>query len=226
MNIEKIIRNKKSNLVVSLDVDNTQRCREIIDKIADYICGIKLHSEIIEDFDDNFADYLIEKKNNHNFFIIEDRKFADIGSICQKQLAQINKKNWADICTAHTIMGKSTIDGLANINVLLIAQASSHKNLIDEKYVENTIKIANECDNVIGFICQEFLHSNFLHFSPGVNIMNSIDNLGQKYNTPEKIIGEKKSDIIIVGRGIIEAENIEEITKKYRDEGFKYSRFN
>lgn len=48
----------------------------------------------------------------------------------------------------------------------------------------------------------------------GVSI--SGDNLGQKYLSPKEVIGEKGSDIIIVGRGILSASDRLQEAEKYR----------
>jgi hypothetical protein len=57
--------------------------------------------------------------------------------------------------------------------------------------------------------------------TPGVSFKNTNDNFGQQYKTPKTIIGEKKSDIIIVGRGIYKSKNPKEIVKKYQIVGWE-----
>jgi orotidine-5'-phosphate decarboxylase len=39
--------------------------------------------------------------------------------------------------------------------------------------------------------------------APGIQLGENGDSLGQKYNTPETAIYEKKCDVVIVGRGIL-----------------------
>ena len=47
------------------------------------------------------------------------------------------------------------------------------------------------------------------------------DNLGQQYNTPAIVIGKRESDVIIVGRGITQADDPAAAAKLYKDEGWK-----
>ena len=46
------------------------------------------------------------------------------------------------------------------------------------------------------------------------------DSLGQQYKTPEMSILDQKCDIIVVGRGITESENVIEATIKYKKAAF------
>jgi uridine monophosphate synthetase len=54
----------------------------------------------------------------------------------------------------------------------------------------------------------------------GVSLSDKNDSKNQNYNTPEKVILERKSDIIIVGRGIYLKEDIFEEAKKYKIEAW------
>ena len=58
-------------------------------------------------------------------------------------------------------------------------------------------------------------------FRSGVKLEAGGDNLSQQYLTPSKVIGEQGSDVIIVGRGIISADEPIKMTAAYKEAGFK-----
>jgi uridine monophosphate synthetase len=79
---------------------------------------------------------------------------------------------------------------------------------------------------VIGFIAQKKLTENPAHIvmTPGVQLpevkmQGGKDSFGQQYNTPDAVLGKNRSDIMIVGRGIIEAKDPVEAAKRYREAG-------
>lgn len=47
------------------------------------------------------------------------------------------------------------------------------------------------------------------------------DGLGQQYLTPEQVIKENQSDVIIVGRGILKAEDPVAAAQQYQEAGYK-----
>ena len=223
-----IINKKESNLVLSADLNEVDKILKITEQVAPYICGIKLHIDILDNFTLDFINKMKKLSQEYNFFIIEDRKFSDIGNIVKHQLhhGPFQISSWADLVTVHTLMGEGTIEGLISDSdklptpgLLLLGQASSKGNLIDSNYSQKTVEMAKKYEkNVVGFICQNRIGTdNFLHFTPGVNISTTGDNLGQQYNSPEYVIANKGSDIIIVGRGIYGSDNPQEAAQKYRD---------
>lgn len=78
-------------------------------------------------------------------------------------------------------------------------------------------------DFVIGFICQKKLsnHATMIHMMPGVQFSAAEDNLGQRYTSPETAIGSNKCDIVIVGRGILSAEDPAAKAIEYKQAAFQ-----
>lgn len=222
---------KQTNLCVAADFNNFDQLLKTADDLGPYICMLKTHVDMINDFSLDKVQRLVDLALKHNFLIFEDRKFADIGNTVRQQFSEGIYKiaNWADIVNAHSITGSGCVDGLKEAcedasrkACLLIAQLSSKGNLIDENYVKETVKLAEENkDFVIGFISQTRVSNDpaMLHMAPGIQLRDESmkDNLGQCYNTPEMAIIDRKCDIIIVGRGIINSSDPISTAIKYKE---------
>ena len=226
-----IVETKKSNLCLAADVTTKAELLKIADELGPYICLLKTHIDIITDFDTELITELQRLSEKHTFLIFEDRKFADIGNTVAHQYegGVYHIADWAHIVNAHTVPGPGIIAGLKKIGspknrgLILIAEMSSEGTLATGDYQAATLKMAEaNKDFVIGFITTKKMLDDpaFINFTPGVKLESSIDALGQQYLTPEKVIGENKSDIIIVGRGIYEATDPRAEAEKYRTAGW------
>uniref|UniRef100_A0A1B0BYS8 Uridine 5'-monophosphate synthase n=1 Tax=Glossina palpalis gambiensis TaxID=67801 RepID=A0A1B0BYS8_9MUSC len=227
-----LMSTKETNLCLAADLTKCAQVLEVADKCGPYICLLKTHIDILEDFNNQFIETLLAIAERHKFLIMEDRKFADIGNTvslqCGKGLYEIAR--WADVVTAHTISGRSVLQGLKQSRqsfsklrgVFLLAEMSVSGNLIDDTYKEASRKVATDgidIDFVAGIVCQSpdcFAFPGLIQLTPGVNIDDKADKLGQQYNEPEYVIKEKGADIAVVGRGILHAKCIATAAASYR----------
>ena len=118
--------------------------------------------------------------------------------------------------------------------LLLLAEMSSKGNLLTRAYTEQCVALAREHrDFVLGFIAQRSLNEdvddNFITLTPGVSLPPESasdpeqvrgDGLGQQYNAPRRVVQERGSDIIIVGRGILNAKDRKMEAERYRREAW------
>lgn len=224
-----IMAEKKTNLAVAADVTTRAELLGLAEKVGPYICMLKTHIDIIKDFDWDLVTQLQACAQKQNFLLCEDRKFADIGNTVAEQYAGgiYRIAEWADIVIAHAIFGPAIITSLQNCvknkerGLLLLAQASAAHNLIIPEYTNEVVEMAKEhSDFVIGLIAQEQCTDDprFIHCTPGINGIKSQDSQGQRYNTPDAVF-QKGSDLIIVGRGIYQAEDPKVAAQHYRDAG-------
>jgi orotidine 5'-phosphate decarboxylase subfamily 1 len=222
---------KKSNLALSADVTSAQALLEIAELVGPEICLLKTHIDIIDDFSMDLIQQLEALAKKHQFLIFEDRKFADIGNTVKHQYegGVYRIADWADIINAHSLPGSGIVSGLAEVGMkkqrglLLLAEMSSAGNLFTPEYTQKTLQMAEAfAEFVIGFISQRKLSADprWIYMTPGIQLAQGKDALGQQYTTPKQAILENNSDIIIVGRGILQAKDPREEAKKYRDAGW------
>ncbi|EFX03802.1 orotidine-5 -phosphate decarboxylase [Grosmannia clavigera kw1407] len=138
----------------------------------------------------------------------------------------------------------SVYDGLEEAplerGILLLAQMSSKGNLMTPAYTQACVEAARAHTGfVAGFIAQQNLNvlpdDTFIHLTPGCKLPSpeeeraadntastlAGDGLGQQYNTPAKLVGVCGSDIVIVGRGIVNAADPPSEAERYRRRAWK-----
>jgi orotidine-5'-phosphate decarboxylase len=214
-----LMERKKSNLSVAVDVTTKIELLRLADILGPYICVLKTHIDILEDFDMDLVAQLLELSKKHEFLIFEDRKFADIGNTVKLQYSKgvYHIADWADITNAHPIPGDGIVKGLKEVGLpkgralLILAEMSSAGSLATGNYTIEAIRMAQKHnDFCVGFIGQNRIHEidsqaiteDFIYMTPGVGLVAKGDALGQQYRTPREVIVDCGSDVIIVGRGI------------------------
>lgn len=215
----RLMDDKRTNLCASVDVTTTAEFLELIDKLGPYICLVKTHVDILDDFTySGTVEPLIALAKKHNFMIFEDRKFADIGNTVKHQYSHGVYKiaQWADITNAHGITGTGVVSGLKAAalettleprGLLMLAELSSKGSLAHGEYTAGTVEIAkSDKEFVIGFIAQRDMGGreegfDWLIMTPGVGLDDTGDALGQQYRTVDQVVSTG-TDVIIVGRGL------------------------
>lgn len=223
---------KKTNLCVAADLTTGAEILRLADAVGPHICMLKTHVDIISDYSHAFITALQALSEKHNFLLMEDRKFADIGNTVALQYGSgpFNISSWAHLVTAHSLPGQGILKGFKNVlkstenrGVFLLAEFSSSGSTITPKYTEATVEMATngpDVDFVAGIVCQNksvFAFPGIVQLTPGVKIEDSGDNLGQQYNTPEYVVIQNGADVAVVGRGVIQATNAEQAAQMYRN---------
>ncbi len=215
---------KKSNLIASADVTTTKALLELAEQVGENIVALKTHIDIITDFDYEKTIVPLQAiAKKHNFLLMEDRKFADIGNTQEMQykFGTYRISEWADLITSQVIGGAPSLDFFTNSGVIAILSMSSKGTLADGEYFQNAQEIAIEHPNVIGGVSQKSIADDLLLFTPGVNLDTKGDGKGQQYNTPELVFKKLLTDFIIVGRGIYKSDNPQQASEKYKNAGWE-----
>ncbi|WLF78490.1 orotidine 5'-phosphate decarboxylase [Lodderomyces elongisporus] len=214
-----LMEEKKSNLCASIDVRTTAEFLSLVDKLGPFICLVKTHIDIIDDFSyEKTILPLLELSKKHKFMIFEDRKFADIGNTVKAQYTGgvYRIAEWSDITNAHGVTGEGVVKGLKEgasevtdqpRGLLMLAELSSKGSLAYGEYSAKTVEIAkSDKEFVMGFIAQRDMGGadegfDWVIMTPGVGLDDKGDSLGQQYRTVDEVVSTG-TDIIIVGRGL------------------------
>lgn len=226
----KLMADKKTNLAVALDLTSQTELLRMADELGPFICVLKTHVDILEDFTPDFGEKLRKIAGKHHFLLFEDRKFADIGQTVSLQYSRgiYRIAEWADFINAHIVPGPGIIEGLKSVapqgsGLLLLAEMSSAGTLAKGAYAKKALEMGEaHSDYVFGFICLKKLSSNpgMIHFTPGVKFQKGKDSLDQRYRTVDEILAKNRSDVIIVGRDITHASNPKVQAALYREKAW------
>lgn len=221
-----IIKQKETNLVLSLDVSNKKHFFRILTDCAPYICALKLHLELYSFLKGKTLNKLIQCSKKYNFIIIEDRKFADIGNTQYLQANEFIKKGITHF-TSHLFTGKDALYAFpAEANIFLISDMSCRNAFFSDKIDLRSIIHNKSIDyyktipQVIGFVSQYNINknNNAIILRPGIrlnaNVINQKqDTMGQKYKLPQII----PNVCWVVGRDIYQSDNPKNMAKQYQE---------
>ena len=214
-----IIKNK-GKICLAADISNWEKLFNLLEQVHPYISMVKMHIDMMEEFDIKYINRLKEMSLKHEFMIWEDRKFNDIGNTFKHQLyGGIYKINmWADFISVNPAAGYKTLEiikdekekGVVTPGIFLLAEMSTKDNLMNCMYTEDVIRIARNNQDLVSGIINQSIEieriSPFLSITPGISRKKEGDNYDQKYRTLEnnKLI---KNDVFVIGRGIYQADN-------------------
>jgi len=233
-----LMEKKKSNLILSLDVNRRADFLRILDQVGPHIVLLKTHIDILDDFTPDLIDELRRAADRHNFLIFEDRKFADIGNTVRHQYREgiYRIHDWADFVTVHMVAGPGTLEGLfggtENRGAFLLARMSSRDSLITPDYTARVLDEGHRHREwVAGYIghgkdkadiaaFKALIPKGQLLLMPGVQLKAGKDALGQQYLSVEDAV-RGGADLVILGRGIIKADNPGETAARVRSLGWQ-----
>jgi uridine monophosphate synthetase len=223
---------KKTNLALSVDVQTSKKLLELADTVGPHICLLKTHADIMTDFTMETASNLKMLAQQHNFIVMEDRKFGDIGNTVKLQYSSpvlSLPSGWAELVTCHALPGPGVVEGLKEVAVegsgcVMVVEMSSQGSLTTPDYVTGAVAMAiAHPEFVVGVVSRHRptgLPPSMVVMTPGVKLLQGTDSLRQKYITPEEAIEDLDSDIIIVGRGIYTSPNTVETAKQFKERGY------
>lgn len=224
-----LMASKQSNLCVAADVTSASELIFLAESTGPYVCVFKTHIDIVEDFSPQLIQDLLAVAQKHNFLLMEDRKFSDIGHTVSLQYSKgiHNISSWADLVTVHSMPGEGVITGLKSAvpnlhrGCFLVIEMSSAGNLTTSSYITSSMEICEKHpDFVAGVVCQSpniVQNPGLVQLTPGVSLDCQNDGpLGQQYNSPEDIVMSRGADIAVVGRGITQATDPVQAAQEYR----------
>ena len=192
---------ERGRIVLSADVPTFQELETLIHKVGDKVAVIKVHLDILQGWT---AEGMKALSSKYGFLWMADRKLVDIASIARKQTPE-----WVHLVTVVPFSGPHLIKALGGRAVVVTDMSSdgSHRSPGWDSYIDNLLT----SESVAGVVSQT-PHPHLLTFTPGVRRKQGGDGMGQRYRRPQDV----KSDFLIVGRGILNAEDPADELEKYQ----------
>ena len=200
---------KKGRLCVAADYRNAKDILSLADDVGPYISVFKVHADTVVDNSEAFRNKLREKALIHDFFIMEDRKIADIGMIARMQLETYS---WAHLVTVHALAGPSIFTALAPviiskftniIGIVVVVEMSCKGALGDARYFNLATNCAENAKSIVAAVVAQQRYGSLPLMMPGVGTGDAHGQRARPY-TDDSL---NCADIVIVGRAITGSEN-------------------
>jgi len=195
-----IIEKKKTNITLSLELDDIDKILKLVNNVGAYICILKIQINVIKNVTNTFIDKLKNLSIKFNFLIFESRPISNNIEFLDLEMQKYEIGKWCDIISINIGTTNEFISKLShkykNLGIILEMNYN-----ID--YSNNVLEIYNNI-NLLGIIKNKRIdNDDNLYFS---YINNNIENTFKN-----------DIDIIIIGKEIINSENQEIEVIKYRD---------
>ena len=223
-------------LFIAIDQNDTNKAKELIQKLPPELCGIKVGKELFTACGPGIIEWIQEK----GFNVFLDLKYHDIPNTVEKACFVASKMG-VSILNVHALGGKEMMlaakEGIDKSNndpyliaVTLLTSMDSNTlkgigftSSINDQIL-NLAKSANQA-NLDGIVCsakdisniKNILPENFLYVTPGIRLNNNSKDDQKRITTPLEAI-KMGSNIIVIGRSITEAKFPEKILNQIIDE--------
>lgn len=217
-----IIIEKKSNLCVATNFKSFEETLMFINIAGPHICMLKSQTDSFG-ISEVYFKILYEKKKQFNFLLFEDLKFTDLPHAVGQRYRGYVK--YVDIVTLFPFSddsfnaldrvvkeAKLPEDEPRGCFALCEFSFSLWNQEVKQYHAKQNLELAERntpiCCGIIGQKSTLDNDCNMIMATPGVNICQTTDGMGQNWNHPSKVVGNG-ADIIIVGRGIVSAPESE-----------------
>jgi len=223
-------------LFIAIDTNDSNKAKELIQKLSPEICGIKVGKELFTACGPGIIEWIQEK----GFKVFLDLKYHDIPNTVERACFAASKMG-VSILNVHALGGKNMMlaakEGIdkSNNNPYLIAVTlltSMNSNELKDigfstsvnKQILNLAKSANQA-NLDGIVCsakdiikiKNVLPKKFLYVTPGIRLSNSSQDDQKRISTPLEAI-KMGSSILVIGRPITKAKYPEVVLNEIMNE--------
>ena len=223
-------------LFIAIDQNDINKAKELIQKLAPEMCGIKVGKELFTACGPEIIQWIQEK----GFKVFLDLKYHDIPNTVEKACFVASKMG-VSILNVHALGGidmmlaaKEGVDK-SNNNPYLIAVTlltSMDSNGLKDigftstvnKQILNLAKIASQA-KMDGIVCsakdiiniKSELPESFLYVTPGIRLSSSTKDDQKRISTPLEAV-KMGSNILVIGRPITQAKNPEAVLNEIMNE--------